>query len=224
MNTDMIGDLLKSIFGDKTAKDRKEYWPFVEKAKTAWESIQHLSDDQLREKTRGFQEQIRQSIAPLEATLEALHANAADTQTSFEEKEKRYEEIDQMVKTIDERIEEELLVIMPEAFAVVKETARRWAENGQLTVSATALDREIAANRDGITIDDDRAIWHNEWTAAGNKIQWAMVHYDVQLMGGAVLHRGNIAEMQTGEGKTLVATLPVYLNALSGKGVHIVTV
>jgi len=220
----MIGDLLKSIFGDKTAKDRKEYWPFVEKAKTAWESIQHLSDDQLREKTRGFQEQIRQSIAPLEATLEALHANAADTQTSFEEKEKRYEEIDQMVKTIDERIEEELLVIMPEAFAVVKETARRWAENGQLTVSATALDREIAANRDGITIDDDRAIWHNEWTAAGNKIQWAMVHYDVQLMGGAVLHRGNIAEMQTGEGKTLVATLPVYLNALSGKGVHIVTV
>ncbi len=126
----MIGDLLKSIFGDKTAKDRKEYWPFVEKAKTAWESIQHLSDDQLREKTRGFQEQIRQSIAPLEATLEALHANAADIQTSFEEKEKRYEEIDQMVKTIDERIEEELLVIMPEAFAVVKETARRWAENG----------------------------------------------------------------------------------------------
>ena len=209
----MIGDLLKSIFGDKTAKDRKEYWPFVEKAKTAWESVQHLSDDQLREKTRGFQEQIRQSIAPLEATLEALHANAADIQTSFEEKEKRYEEIDQMVKTIDERIEEELLVIMPEAFAVVKETARRWAENGQLTVSATALDREIAANRDGITIDGDSAIWHNEWTAAGNKIQWAMVHYDVQLMGGAVLHRGNIAEMQTGEGKTLVATLPVYLNA-----------
>ena len=137
----MIGDLLKSIFGYKTAKDRKEYWPFVEKAKTAWESVQHLSDDQLREKTRGFQEQIRQSIAPLEATLEALHANAAYIQTSFEEKEKRYEEIDLMVKTIDERIEEELLVIMPEAFAVVKETARRWAENGQLTVSATALDR-----------------------------------------------------------------------------------
>ena len=220
----MIGDLLKSIFGDKTAKDRKEYWPFVEKANAAWNSIQTLSDDQLREKTRGFQAQVSQAISSLEETLAGLQAKAADLQTSFEEKEKLYEEIDQMVKTIDERIEEELLLILPEAFAVVKETARRWAENGQLSVSATDFDRQLAAARDGISIEGERAIWHNEWTAAGNKIKWAMVHYDVQLMGGAVLHRGNIAEMQTGEGKTLVATLPVYLNALSGKGVHVVTV
>ena len=115
----MIGDLLKSIFGDKTAKDRKEYWPFVEKAKSAWESVQNFSDDQLRDKTRGFQEQIRLSIAPLEETLAGLEAKAADLQTSFEEKEKLYDEIDQMTKSIDERIEEELLVILPEAFAVI---------------------------------------------------------------------------------------------------------
>jgi len=197
----MIGDLLKSIFGDKTAKDRKEYWPFVDKANTAWESVKNLSDDQLRDKTRGFQEQVRNAIAELEANLADLQAKAADLQTSFEEKEKLYEQIDQMVKSIDERIEEELLVILPEAFAVVKETARRWAQNGQLNVSATDLDRQLASARDGISLDGDRAIWHNEWTAAGNKIKWAMVHYDVQLMGGAVLHRGNIAEMHTGEGK-----------------------
>ncbi|MFM6965756.1 MAG: hypothetical protein ACKOWM_09290, partial [Sphingomonadales bacterium] len=169
LNTLMIGDLLKSIFGDKTAKDRKEYWPFVEKANAAWQIIQNLSDDQLREKTRGFQAQVSQSIAALEEELTALQAQAADLNTPFDEKEKLYDQIDQMVKTIDERIEEELLVILPEAFAVVKETARRWAENGQLSVSATDFDRQLAAARDGITIDGDRAIWHSEWTAAGNK-------------------------------------------------------
>jgi preprotein translocase subunit SecA len=137
----MIGDLLKSIFGDKTAKDRKEYWPFVDKANTAWESVKNLSDDQLRDKTRGFQEQVRNAIAELEATLDDLQAKAADLQTSFEEKEKLYEQIDQMVKSIDERIEEELLVILPEAFAVVKETARRFKENTTLTVTATSKDR-----------------------------------------------------------------------------------
>lgn len=220
----MIGDLLKSIFGDKNAKDRKEYWPFVEKTNTAWAQIQQLSDDQLRGKTISFREQIQNAIAPLEAELATLEAKAADLQTPFEEKEALYEKVDQMIKSIDERIEEELLVILPEAFSVVKETARRWSENGQLTVSASEMDKFLAAKRDGITISGDQAIWHNEWTAAGNKIKWSMVHYDVQLMGGAVLHRGNIAEMQTGEGKTLVATLPVYLNALSGKGVHVVTV
>ena len=152
----MIGDLLKSIFGDKTAKDRKEYWPFVEKANAAWNSIQTLSDDQLREKTRGFQAQVSQAISSLEETLAGLQAKAADLQTSFEEKEKLYEEIDQMVKTIDERIEEELLLILPEAFAVVKETARRWAENGQLTVSATDFDRQLAVALHGITRIDGK--------------------------------------------------------------------
>ena len=122
------------------------------------------------------------------------------------------------------RSEEVLLDLLPEAFAVVKETAHRWASKGSLTVTASEMDRELAGKKDGITITGDQAIWHNEWTAAGNKVSWNMVHYDVQLMGGAVLHKGNIAEMQTGEGKTLVATLPVYLNALAGKGVHVVTV
>jgi len=139
----MIGDLLKSIFGDKTAKDRKEYWPFVEKANAAWQTIQNLSDDQLRDKTRSFQAQVTQSIATLEEELAALQAQAADLNTPFEEKEKLYDQIDQMVKTIDDRIEEELLVILPEAFAVVKETARRWAENGQLSVSATDFDASL---------------------------------------------------------------------------------
>lgn len=220
----MIGDLLKTIFGDKTAKDRKEYWPFVEKVNEAWQEIKNLNDDQLRAKTPDFQAQIQQCIAPLEVELSELQLKASDLQTPFEEKEKLYDQIDQMVKTIDQRIEEELLLILPEAFAVVKETARRWAENGQLNVLASDFDRELAASRDGILIEGDRAIWQSEWTAAGNKIKWAMVHYDVQLMGGAVLHLGKISEMQTGEGKTLVATLPVYLNALASKGVHVVTV
>ncbi|NDC93425.1 MAG: preprotein translocase subunit SecA, partial [Flavobacteriales bacterium] len=131
---------------------------------------------------------------------------------------------DKLEKAIDEQIELSLLKILPEAFAVVKETAFRWSNNGQLLVSATDFDRELAVKKDGITIKGDQAIWHNEWSAAGTKIVWNMVHYDVQFMGGACLHKGNIAEMQTGEGKTLVATLPVYLNALAGKGVHIVTV
>ena len=129
-----------------------------------------------------------------------------------------------MAKTIDDKIEEILEEIRPEAFAVVKETARRWVENGKLEVTAQEFDKDLAAQKDGITIDGDKAIWHNKWTAAGVDVEWNMVHYDVQLMGGSVLHKGNIAEMQTGEGKTLVATLPVYLNALSGKGVHLVTV
>ena len=205
----MIGDLLKSIFGDKNAKDRKEYWPFVDKANAAWEHIKQLSDDQLRGKTHSFQTQIQEAIAALETELSALEQKAADLQTPFEQKEALYEQVDQMVKRIDERIEEELLVILPEAFSVVKETARRWSENGQLKVSASDFDKELAAKRDGISIEGDTAIWHNEWTAAGNRINWSMVHYDVQLMGGAALHRGNISEMQTGEGKTLVAKLHV---------------
>jgi len=163
----MIGDLLKSIFGDKNAKDRKEYWPFVEKANTAWEHIKQLSDEELRGKTQGFQAQIKEAIASLESELAALELKAADLQTPFEEKEALYEQIDQLIKRIDERIEEELLVILPEAFSVVKETARRWSENGQLKVSATEFDKALAAKRDGISIEGDNAVWHNEWTAAG---------------------------------------------------------
>jgi preprotein translocase subunit SecA len=220
----MIGDILKSIFGDKNAKDKKLYWPYVEQATAAHSHIKTLSDEQLRQKSREFQQQIRAEKEGLEQQLAELRTKAESLETSIQEKEDLFDRIDKLEKEVDAQIEETLLKILPEAFAVVKETANRWATNGQLVVTAEDFDRELAAKKDGISIEGDKAIWHNEWTAAGGHIKWNMVHYDVQLMGGAVLHKGNIAEMQTGEGKTLVATLPVYLNALAGKGVHIVTV
>jgi len=220
----MIGDILKKIFGDKSTKDQKRYQPFVDKTTAFLTEIQQLSDNGLREKSHGFREKIQQAIKAQEEEVLQLQAQVADAERSIDEKEALFEQIDALTKAIDETIEEVLIEILPEAFAVVKETAHRWAVNGQLTVNATAFDRDLATKKDGITIAGEQAIWHNEWTAAGNKVVWNMVHYDVQLMGGAVLHQGNIAEMQTGEGKTLVATLPVYLNALAGKGVHIVTV
>ncbi len=220
----MIGDILKSIFGDKNAKDKKLYWPYVELANAAHEHIKTLTDEQLRQKSREFQHQIREEKESLEQQLADLRTKAESLETSINEKEDLFDRIDKLEKEVDAQIEETLLKILPEAFAVVKETAHRWATNGQLVVTAEAFDIELSKKKDGITIDGDKAIWHNEWTAAGGHIKWNMVHYDVQLMGGAVLHKGNISEMQTGEGKTLVATLPVYLNALAGKGVHIVTV
>ncbi|MBM3430472.1 MAG: preprotein translocase subunit SecA, partial [Bacteroidetes bacterium] len=220
----MIGDILKKLFGDKSSKDKKEYWPYVEKVVQAHKQIISLTDNELRLRTRSFQEKIENDKQSLEDELSALQQKAADFNTSLEEKTALFEEIEKIEKKIDEQIETSLLEILPEGFAVVKETARRWAENGQLTVEATDFDRELSSRKDGIQLQGDKAIWSNEWTAAGAKIKWNMVHYDVQLMGGAVLHKGNISEMQTGEGKTLVATLPVYLNALAGKGVHVVTV
>ena len=220
----MIGDLLKKIFGDKSTKDQKRYQPFVDQTTAFLAEIQQLSDNGLREKSFGFREKIKEAIKAQEEEVLQLQAKVASAESSIDEKEAIFEQIDVLTKAIDQTIEEVLIDILPEAFAVVKETAHRWAVNGQLTVNATAFDRDLATKKDGITITGDQAIWHNEWTAAGNKVVWNMVHYDVQLMGGAVLHQGNIAEMQTGEGKTLVATLPVYLNALAGKGVHIVTV
>jgi preprotein translocase subunit SecA len=220
----MIGDILKSIFGDKNAKDKKLYWPYVELANAAHEHIKTLSDEQLRQKSREFQHLIREEKERLEHQLADLRTKAESLETSINEKEDLFDRIDKLEKEVDAQIEETLIKILPEAFAVVKETAYRWSTNGQLVVTAEEFDRDLANKKDGITIEGDKAIWHNEWTAAGGHIKWNMVHYDVQLMGGAVLHKGNISEMQTGEGKTLVATLPVYLNALAGKGVHIVTV
>jgi preprotein translocase subunit SecA len=220
----MIQGLLRQLFGDKTAKDRKEYQPIIDKSNEFFNQFRSLSDDELRGKTALFQKKVQDHIQSLENELTELNNKAADLSTPIHEKEDLFEQIDKLSKTIDEKIEEVLAEILPEAFAVVKETSRRWSENGQLTVQATQMDKDLSVKKDGISIDGDKAIWHNKWTAAGADVSWNMVHYDVQLMGGAVLHRGNIAEMQTGEGKTLVATLPVYLNALSGKGVHVVTV
>lgn len=220
----MALNIIKSLFGDKSAKDRKAYQPSIDKANEFAEQIKALSDDELRAKTAVFKKMILDGTAELEKELADLQEKADDVQTPIQDKESLFEKIDKMTETIDSKIEEILEVIRPEAFAVVKETARRWSENGKLEVTAQDFDRDLASKKDGITIDGDKAIWHNEWTAAGGEVKWNMVHYDVQLMGGGVLHNGNIAEMQTGEGKTLVATLPVYLNALSGKGVHLVTV
>src|SRR3989338_167872 len=220
----MAFNFLNNFLGDKSSKDRKLYQPSIDAANQFQQQLMSFSDDELRAKTAEFQTQIRESISHLEEELETLKKKAANIDTPFDEKEDLFDRIDKMVKTIDDLIEDTLEKIRPQAFAVVKETARRWAENSQLTVTAQEFDRNLAASRDGITIEGDKAIWHNKWTAAGTEVVWNMVHYDVQLMGGGVLHNGNIAEMQTGEGKTLVATLPVYLNALSGKGVHMVTV
>lgn len=221
----MISNLLKSILGDKSSKDRKEYQPIIDKANEHFKQLSGVSDDGLRERTAQFKRFIQEGTESMEKELDGLKQKANGNEISVQEKERIFEQIDKQSKAIDEKIEELLAQILPEAFAVVKETARRWAENGALKVTATEMDRSLAASRlDGISIEGDQAIWHNQWTAAGAAVKWEMVHYDVQLMGGAVLHRGNIAEMQTGEGKTLVATLPVYLNALSGKGVHVVTV
>jgi preprotein translocase subunit SecA len=220
----MLGGILKKILGDKSATDQKKYQPVIQQVNDIYASVQTDSDDALRGRTAKFKQRVQDAIAGLEAEIADLTKKANDINMPLHQKEAIYESIDSKEKEVNVIIEKVLEEILPEAFAVVKETAKRWATNGQLTVTATELDKELATKKDGITIEGDKAIWSNKWTAAGAAVEWVMVHYDVQLMGGAVLHRGNIAEMQTGEGKTLVATLPVYLNAISGKGVHVVTV
>ena len=220
----MIQNFLKRLIGDKNLKDQKEYNPFVESTNKIYPEIQALSDEGLRDETKGFIAKIEEEKASLEEELKKLKATAEDFSISVQDKIEIFEAIEKLEKSINERIEVSLKEILPRAFAVVKETASRWSSNGQLKVKATDFDRTLASQKDGITIEDENAIWHNQWTAAGTEVSWNMTHYDVQLMGGAVLHKGNIAEMQTGEGKTLVATLPVYLNALAKKGTHVVTV
>ncbi len=220
----MLGGILKKILGDKSATDQKKYQPVIQQVGEIFNTLQNESDDALRGRTAKFKQKVRDAISGLEAEIADLTQKANNPNMPLHQKEAIYESIDSKEKEVNEIIEKVLEEILPEAFAVVKETARRWAVNGQLSVTATELDKTLATQKDGITIEGDKAIWSNKWTAAGASVEWVMVHYDVQLMGGAVLHRGNIAEMQTGEGKTLVATLPVYLNALSGKGVHVVTV
>ena len=220
----MIGNFLKKIIGDKNSKDRSTYKPFVDSVNAVYPEIQSCTDNELRNHTNTFIQKISEDKSALEEQLSKLKNEAENPELSIQDKTEIFEKVEKLEKEVDEKIEESLLEILPKAFAVIKETANRWANNGKLVVDAQDFDRELAASKDGITIEGDQAIWLNEWTAAGNKVKWDMVHYDVQLMGGAVLHKGNIAEMQTGEGKTLVATLPVYMNALAKKGAHVVTV
>ena len=220
----MLGGILKKLVGDKATKDRKEYQPIIDKSNQIFATLNDLSDDELRARTFAFQNKIKTATAELEGKIKEKEDQANDSETPVDQKEAIFDQIDKLTLEVDKKIEEVLAEITPDAFATVKETARRWSENKKLTVTATAFDKDLATKKDGIEIAGDQAIWYNKWTAAGSEVEWNMVHYDVQLMGGGVLHNGNIAEMQTGEGKTLVATLPVYLNALAGKGVHVVTV
>ena len=219
-----INNFLKSLFGDKSTRDMKLIQPLVEKVKEAYPAIQALSNDELRAKTKEIQKYVQDSAKEQKDQIEALKAKIEDT--PIDEREVIFNEIDKLDKEALEIYEKALDEVMPVAFSIVKETARRFAENEETIVTATDFDRELAGDpaKDFITIDGDKAIYHNHWTAGGNDLKWEMIHYDVQLFGGEVLHQGKIAEMATGEGKTLVATLPVFLNALTGNGVHVVTV
>ncbi len=216
--------ILKSLFGDKSSRDMKLIQPLVEKAKALTPKIEAMSNDELRQRTKELQQQVQSSATEQKAKIAELKATIENT--PIDERADIFAQIDKIEKEVLEIYEKALDEVMYEVFAIVKETARRFAENEETIVTATDFDRELAADpaKDFITIDGDKAIYHNHWTAGGNDLKWEMIHYDVQLFGGFVLHQGKIAEMATGEGKTLVATLPVFLNALTGNGVHVVTV
>ena len=216
--------ILKSLFGDKSSRDMKLIQPLVEKAKALTPKIEAMSNDELRQRTKELQQLVQSSATEQKAKIAELKATIENT--PIDERADIFAQIDKIEKEVLEIYEKALDEVMYEVFAIVKETARRFAENEETIVTATDFDRELAADpaKDFITIDGDKAIYHNHWTAGGNDLKWEMIHYDVQLFGGFVLHQGKIAEMATGEGKTLVATLPVFLNALTGNGVHVVTV
>ena len=216
-------DVFKKIFGTKADRDLKALQPLLNKVLDAYKTIDTLSDDELREHCQGLKDKIQAAIAADEARIAEIKAEL-EKDIPLSQKESLATESDKLVKKVDEIIEKVLDEILPDAFAIVKSTARRFKENPQIRVKATDFDRNLSATKEFVTIDGDYAIWDNHWMAGGNEVTWDMVHYDVQLIGGIVLHQGKIAEMATGEGKTLVATLPVFLNALAGKGVHVVTV
>lgn len=219
----IINSLIKLFVGDKAKNDLKSIQPLVEKIKAYAAELEHISNDELRGKTIAFKEKIKEARATFDAQIADLQAQANATE-DIDKKEDLYTEIDKLSAEAYQASEKVLNDILPEAFATMKETARRFATNETISVTATPRDRELSATHDYVTIEGDKAIWKNHWDAAGKDVTWDMVHYDVQLIGGIALHQGKIAEMQTGEGKTLVATLPVYLNALTGNGVHLVTV
>ena len=218
-----LNNLLKAFVGDKTKKDLKSILPLVDAIKSHKAALEQLSHDELRAKTLEFKAKIKEGRAPFDTEINA-HKETILSLEDIDERERLYNRIDQLEKDALEQTEEVLLAILPEAFAVVKETAVRFMHNTSIEVTANEFDRSLSQDKDYVSLKGEKALWANQWDAAGKAILWDMVHYDVQLIGGIAMHQGKIAEMQTGEGKTLVATLPVYLNALSGKGVHLVTV
>ena len=219
-----LNKILKSLFGDKSSRDMKLIQPLVEKSKSFTPIVEKMSNDELRARTKEIQRQVQDAAREQKEQIAQLKATIEDT--PIDERADIFNKIDKLEKEALEVYEKALDEVMFEVFAIVKDTARRFAENEETVVTATDFDRELAGDpkKDFITIDGDKAIYHNHWTAGGNDLKWEMIHYDVQLFGGIVLHQGKIAEMATGEGKTLVATLPVFLNALTGNGVHVVTV
>ena len=221
---DILSKVIKTFFGTKSDKDRKEIQPYVDRILALYPQIDALSNDELRARSAALRRDIAEEIRPDEERITELKGILEQPETSLEDKERHSREIDKLTKDIDDKIEKKLDEMLPEAFAIMKSTARRFAENPTIEVTATQFDRDLAATKDFVTIEGDKAVYSNSWVAGGNTVTWDMVHYDVQLFGGVVLHKGRIAEMATGEGKTLVATLPVFLNALAGKGVHVVTV
>ena len=210
----ILTTLIKFVFGSKADKDRKEIEPYLLKIKEVYPSIEQLSNDALRERCEALKARIAAFIADDEQRIVELKAALEQPETALSEKEKLSKEIDATTKRIDEKIEQVLDEILPEAFAIMKDTARRFAQNDTVVVTANDFDRQLAATKEFVTIEGDRAVYQNHWLAGGNDLKWDMIHYDVQLFGGVVLHKGKIAEMATGEGKTLVATLPVFLLSL----------
>ena len=216
-------DVFKKIFGSKADRDMKAIRPTLNKVLDAYKEMDRLSDDELRERCQGLKDKIQAAIAADEARIAQIREDL-EKDIPLNQKEALATEQDKLVKKVDEIIEKVLDEILPEAFAIMKSTARRFAQNPVIRVKATQFDRDLSTSKEFVEIDGDYAVWQNHWMAGGNEVTWDMIHYDVQLIGGIVLHQGKIAEMATGEGKTLVATLPVFLNALAGKGVHVVTV
>jgi len=217
-----FNEFMTKLFGNKSQRDLKEITPYVKKIQDVYPSVKALSNDELRAKTDEIKQRIQDRVAEERAQVEELRRGIEDKE--LEEREAVWSEVDKIEKTIIEKMEVVLDEVLPEVFSIVKDTARRFTENEEIVVTANDFDRDLAARHDFVRIEDDKAIYQNHWTAGGTEITWAMVHYDVQLIGGVVLHKGKISEMATGEGKTLVATLPVFLNALTRNGVHVVTV
>ena len=219
----IIDGILTKLFGNKSERDIKEIMPYVLAANAEYEKLAGLTNDQLRQQSLELQQIIQDRINPENQQIADLRQQIEQEQ-DIEKKEDLYNQIDKVEEAIDVKIADVLDELLPRAFAIIKDTARRFKESKEIEVTATQMDRDIAAIRDSVEIRGDKAIWFNTWTAGGSPITWDMVHYDVQLIGGVALHKGKIAEMATGEGKTLVATLPVFLNALTHRGVHMVTV
>ncbi|TAH03154.1 MAG: preprotein translocase subunit SecA, partial [Sphingobacteriales bacterium] len=221
----MFNFISKLFGGSKSDKDVQRIRPVVTQTSTFFQEYRNLTNDQLRGKTQEFRHRINEHLTEINAEINQIKQQAeALPSEDINGKDELYKQIDALVKKKDEEIEVVLKQILPEAFAVVKETSRRFAEQSEIVSKATPLDRDLSVKKEYVRIEGDQSIFKNTWMAAGNPVTWNMVHYDVQLIGGTVLHDGKIAEMATGEGKTLVSTLPAYLNALAGEGVHIVTV